>query len=189
MTRDQLYLGTKTYGENFSKFCEPIKQFLDLDNEAYYNINIDGEMTNIHSNDKWMEEYIAGENYLQDPHMVHPNNIHKGFCVLLVNNYNYQKYNDVILYGNANKSLFEYGFTYVLKTNVDFTAFCFTTNKSNYIINRLINETKVIELFIKNLDHQIKSLLQLPKLTQSKIDLAQLKGERFFNQKGIIFYD
>lgn len=185
MIQEQLYSGTKIYGEKFLEFCKPIKQFLDLDNEAYYNINMDGDMINIHSNYKWMEEYIAGEHYLEDLHMVHPSNIAKGFCMLLVKNYNYQKYNDVLLYAHKNENLFSYGFTYILKTNIDFSAFCFTTNKSNHIINKIINKTKLIELFIQQLDHKIKSLLQ--KLPQSKIALPELKGERFFNQKGIIF--
>lgn len=188
MIKDQLYWGTKTYGEKFLEFCETIKQFLDLDNVAYYDVNIDGGVINIHSSYKWMEGYIAGQHYLEDPHMVHPNNMHKGFCILLMNNnYNYQKYNDALLYDSKNKALFGYGFTCILKTKVGFTAFCFTTNKNNHIINKVINEIKVIKLFIQKLDNQIKSLLK--KQSQLKINLSKLKGERFFNQKGIIFSD
>ena len=188
MTANQLYLEAETYSNKFLELCDPIKQFLDLDNVAYYEVNSDGSATSIHSSYKWMEEYIAGEHYLEDPHMVHPSNMHKGFCIILVNNkYNYQKYNDLLLYDNKNKALFGYGFTYILKNKLGFTAFCFTTNKSNYIINRVINEIKTIKLFVQKLDNKVKELLK--NQPQLKINLSKLKGERFFNQKGIIFSD
>lgn len=186
MRKDRLYWGTENYGEKFLEFCQPIKQFLEIDNESYYNVNLDGNMINIHSNDKWIEGYIAGEHYLDDPHMVHPNNMHSGFCILMVNDtYKYQQYNDVLLYDRQNTPMFGYGFTYIVKTNFDFSAFCFTTNKNNYIINKIINENKLIELFVQKLDEQIKSLLE--NIKELKISLPQLKGERFLNQKGIVF--
>ena len=92
-----------------------------------------------------------------------------------------------MLYDNKNKALFGYGFTYILKNKLGFTAFCFTTNKSNYIINRVINEIKTIKLFVQRLDNKVKALLK--NQPQLKLNLSTLKGERFFNQKGIIFSD
>ena len=86
MTANQLYLEAETYSNKFLELCDPIKQFLDLDNVAYYEVNSDGSATSIHSSYKWMEEYIAGEHYLEDPHMVHPSNMHKGFCIIIIKN-------------------------------------------------------------------------------------------------------
>lgn len=181
---DELFYGTKMYHQPFSKLCEPLQQYLGTSNAAYFNVNADSSVTNIHSNYKWMENYIRGQHYDLDPHMVHPNNMTEGFALLCIDDtYRYQKYQDV-LENVANVSA--YGFTYVTKTDFDFTAWCFTTNQSSHkFINTLFNQSQIIKSLIQNLEKQLKSTFL--DLEDNKARLINLKGNLFFQQTGIVF--
>ena len=183
MTLDNLFNGTKMYQQQFVALCETLQQYLGASNAAYLNINQDSGAVYIHSNLKWLEGYIDGEHYKLDRHMVHPNNMGQGFCLLMLSNiYNYQTYNDALLYTAENK--FEYGFTYVIKTDTDFSAFSFTTDKHK-IINAPLNEGEIIKSFLQNINDQI--LTSFPKLEENRTNLVNLKGELFFQQSGIVF--
>ena len=183
---EELFYGTKMYHQQFSKLCQPLQKYLGTYNAVYSNVNIDSSMANIHSNYGWMEDYIKGQHYNLDPHMVHPNNMSEGFALLTINDaYKYQEYNDVILESVANK--LEYGFTYVTKTNVDFTAWSFTTNKNNHqFINILLNQPQTIKFFIQKLENQLKSIFT--DLQKNRVQLINLKGNLFFQQTGIVFH-
>src|SRR5262249_17163385 len=119
------------------------------------------------------------------PHMVHPDNMSPGFCVLLVRDgYHYQEYNDAIAYEAEDK--FNYGFTYVVKTDTDFTAFCFTICKSDrQFINVLLNQARIVQVLIEKLNNQLE--VSFPELHKNKVDLITLKGDPFFRQRGIVF--
>lgn len=187
MLVDDLFYGTKMHHKKFAELCEPIKRYLGITDVAYLNVNKDGSIVDIHSNHKWKKKYIEQHCYKIDPHMVHPDNMHAGFCMLMINDdYKYQEYNDVMLYETSHKFNFYYGFTYVTKTHSDFTALCFTTNKNNnQIINRLLNEAGIIKYFFKKLNNQV--ILSFPDLQQNKVDLLKIKGNLFYKQTGIVF--
>lgn len=182
---NELFYGTKTYHQQFTRFCEPIRQYLRIKDAAYFNVHKDGSAAVIHSNYKWMEGYIEGKYYNLDPHLVHPDNMLEGFCILIINdNYKYEEYSDEVLYESGNK--FDYGFTYVEKSNDSFTAFCSTLDKfNNKFINTLPNQAEMIKFLIQKLDHQVKA--SFLGLQQNKAQLINLKGELFFQQRGIVF--
>ncbi|HXH55597.1 MAG TPA: hypothetical protein VNK03_07650 [Gammaproteobacteria bacterium] len=185
MMSDELFYDTKMYHQQFAKLFEPLQQYLGTNNAAYFHVNTDSSVTNIHSNYKWMENYVRGQHYNSDPHMVHPDNMSEGFAILTIEDtYKYQEYNDTVIL-DAAENKFNYGFSYVTKTDLDFTAWCFTTNTNNHkFINILLNQPHIIKSFIQKIENQMK--LAFPELQQSKAKLIELKGDLFFRQIGIV---
>lgn len=183
LNENLLLYGTKTYHQQFSEVCDPLKQYLTINNATYLNINKDGELIYLHSDCAWMQSYIKGMHYKQDLHLVHPDNIGEGFCLLLIqDNYTYLPYNEVMLYEDQNK--FDHGFSYIIKTDADFTAFCFTADNGPKIINTLLNQSNIIKNFIQKLHLEV--ITSFKTLPENKSDLAALKGNLFFQQQGII---
>lgn len=184
---NELFHGTKTYYQKLAQLSEPIKQYLEVKDVTYFNVHRDGDLAIIHSNYEWMEGYIEGKYYNLDPHIVHPDNMLAGFCVLLIkNNYKYEHYSDVVLC--ESKDDFDYGFTYVEKGNDNFTAFCFTVDKNNHkFINTLFNQSEIIKFLIQKLDYQIRT--SFLELQQNKVQVINLKGDLFFQQRGIVFFE
>src|SRR5690349_3102354 len=106
---DELLYGTEKYHQTFIKLCEPLQQYLGTNKAAYFNVNVDSAIANIHSDYQWMKQYIAGQHYHLDPHMVHPDNMSEGFSLLSIDNtYKYQEYQDVL---DRRENVNDYGFT------------------------------------------------------------------------------
>ncbi len=180
---NELFYSTEKHHQAFLKLCEPVQQYLGTEKTAYFNINVDSTVANIHSDYEWMKRYVEEQHYHSDPHMVHPDNMSEGFSLLSIGDtYRYQEYQDVLEHV---ENIGDYGFTYVTKTDVDFTAWCFTTNKNSHkFINTLLNQSQTIKSLIQKLEKQLKSTF--PDLQKNKARLINLKGNLFFEQPGIV---
>lgn len=92
---NELLHGTKMYYKQFAQACEPVKQYLEIKDSAYFNVYKDGSLISIHSNYSWMKGYVEGKHYNLDPHIVHPDNISEGFSPFILNDrYQYAAYDD-----------------------------------------------------------------------------------------------
>jgi DNA-binding CsgD family transcriptional regulator len=118
--------------------------------------------------------------------MVHPNNIHNGFSC--DSSIDHKEFQDTLLYDAVVKFNWCNSFAYIEKTSSGgYFGFDFGTTKENYhIMNRLMNESKIVKKFIRQM-HKRLHLLIAKDLQENAMDFYELKGDVFYSQQGIVF--
>ena len=183
MLGDDLFYGTKKYHGKFTEFCEPLKQHLGITTAAYIRIGYDSKMELICSNCKWSERFIEKNYIMQDPGIVHPDNMDSGFA--FVSTSDDQEYKDTMLHEAVHEFNFYHSFCYVEKNDTNFTLFYFATGKENNgMINKIVNSSTLVKQLIGNVNKQI--ITEFKDLPDNKIDVFKLKGDVFSQQKGIV---
>ncbi len=185
MLTDEFFLGTKLYHKKFSELCKPIADYLGSTHAIYFNVDKNGRAFSICTHETWVERLLEEHYYKLDPLMVSPNNIHNGFS--FDNASNDQEFKDKLLYDAIIKWNWCNSFAYIEKTtDGGYFGFDFGTTKDNHkMINRLINESAVVKKLIRNINKQLIAIT--PHLQDNRMDFARLKGEAFYNQKGLVF--
>lgn len=186
MLSDDFFLGTKLYHKKLATLCKSLNRYLGVTHAIYVNIDKNGRLFSICTHPDWVERFLEEKYYLLDPLMVHPKNVHNGFSFDSASND--QDFKDTLLYDAVIKFDWCHSFAYMEKTiDGGYFAFDFGTTKENYkIINRLINEMQIVKKAIKGLHNRMKPLIN-HDLQENKMDFATLKGQEFYNQKGLVF--
>ncbi len=184
---DAFFLGTKLYQKKFSELCAPLANYLGATHAIYINIDKNGRAFSICTHAKWVERFLEEHYYQLDPLMVHPDNIHNGFS--FDNASEDEAFKNTMLYDAVVKFNWCNSFAYIEKmAHGGYFGFDFGTTKDNYqIVNRLINEARVIKTLIRNLNKQLVSITL--DLQENRMDFASLKGDVFHTQKGLVFHE
>jgi len=182
---DAFFLGTKLYQKKFSELCAPLANYLGATHAIYINIDKYGRAFSICTHETWVERFLEERYYQLDPLMVHPDNIHNGFS--FDNASEDEAFKSTMLYDAVVKFNWCNSFAYIEKmSNGGYFGFDFGTTKDNYyMVNRLINEARVIKNLIRNLNTQLMAITL--DLQEERMDFAALKGEVFYTQKGLVF--
>ncbi|HXH54322.1 MAG TPA: LuxR C-terminal-related transcriptional regulator [Gammaproteobacteria bacterium] len=187
MLEDDFFLGTKLYQKKFTELCKPITDYMGIVSAHYINVDKHGKALTIYSLDKWGERVLEKQYYKVETGMVHPDNINNGFA--LCNASDNEEYKNTLLYDGSVHSNWWHAFVHIEKRpdNSGYTGLGFATTKDNYKIhNILMNELSIIKNFIKSLDENLMSVIG-KDLEDHKMDLAAIKGDAFYSQKGVVF--
>ena len=186
MLADEFFLGTKLHHKKFVELCEPISKYLGTTHVIFVNVDKYGRMFSICSHPNWVERFLEEKYYNLDPLMVHPNNIHNGFS--FDNSSTEQEFKDVLLYDAVVNFNWCNSFAYIEKNpSGGYVGFDFGTTKNNYqVFNELINSTRIVKKFIRDLNSKLTALINTD-LQEKRMDFAQLKGDLFNTQQGLVF--
>lgn len=185
MLADDFFKNTALYHQQFIEICKPLKDYLGVTHAIYIYIDKQGHAFNICTHPTWVEKLLSEHYYKLDPLMVHPNNIHNGFS--FDSSSENEEFKDKLLYDAVIQFNWCHSFAYIEKIpQGGYFGIDFGTAKENHkICNRLMNETIVIKKMIRDLNRTL--LLMIPGLSENMIDFAALKGDIFYEQKGLVF--
>ena len=189
MLADEFFLGTKLHHKKFDELCQPILKYLGATYAIFINVDHNGMMFSTCTYPAWIERFLEEQYYKLDPFMVHPDNIHNGFC--FDNASDDQEFKDKFLYDCSVNFNLCHSFVYVEKksNNNGYFGFGFATTRDNYQMNsRLINEVQIVKKFIRLLNNNFMKIID-KDLKERSMDFRSLKGELFTSQRGIIFND
>lgn len=186
MLTDDFFLGTKLYNKKLMEFCRPIVKYLGVTQATYVNIDKNGKLFFINSNQKMIEDSIDTQNYKTTTMVVNPKNMHNGFA--FDNACLDENYKNSNLYTFITKFDWHNSFIYSEKNSAGgYFAFNFATTKENFVIsNRIVNESKIIRHFIRGINNKIISYFK-NGIQEASMDFAALRGDSFHTTKGRVF--
>ena len=180
---DKMALGSQKYHKALQYYLKPAQYRFGIDSLAYISITNDGKLINLHSNLAWLEHCIDKKYYIDDPHMLHPNNIDAGFA--LWSTYDNEKYTNGLLRDAIENYGLCHGFTYIEKSDDGYRVYAFATNMDNHLVHsRVLNDMENFRKYTTNLKHKISIIEQ--KLIKHQVDLPNLKGKAYYDQVGIL---
>ena len=178
----QLLTHTELYYKKLKSLCSPFEQLYGVDTVAFFYLS-DLNLINIHTHPEWMEYCMEKKYYLDDPHIVYPDNITDGF--ILSSQVESEPYSSKVHHDALNIFGMHNGVSYVRKIRGGYIALSFNSSKRNpSILSNIINDKTSVDRFSLYLEHEITSILT--KLSSKAIDIRELKGENLHNQQGII---
>lgn len=180
---DDMALGTRRYHKTLRKLCEPLQQYYGITEMGYVEIENDGRLINLHTHHSWLEHCLDKKYFIDDPHMVSPNNIGQGIAIW--STYKKDDYLNGMLKECVEIYGMSHGITFCKKTSKGYKLFGFGSPKENVDIhNKLINSMDCIKTFISYVDERIEPIRK--KLDDKKIDFQLLKGQEYHDQVSII---
>lgn len=185
MLTNEFFLGTKLYHQKLAELSKPLAHFLGITHVSYCKIDKNGRAFKINTYIEWEEHTVEEKYYIVNPCMVHPDT-HSDFSFDRASNE--AEYKDTPLYDVAVNFNCYHSFVYVEKTpDAGYYGFSFATTQDNdQINNRLMNENQIIKKSIQALNNKL-SLVNARDLQENKVDFAALKGDLFYQQKGLVF--
>jgi len=187
MLEDEFFLGTKLYHRRLSEIYRPLLHYLGATSVIFINIDKSGRMFSVCTCVEWTDKFLQESYYKLDPFMVHPDNIHNGFC--LDDSSDDQEFKDKFLYDCFVNFDICHSFVYIEKhpDHNGYFGVGLATTKDNYQMNsKLINESMLIKKFIRSLNHDFMQVIE-KDLKDNSVDFSALKGELFYTQKGLNF--
>lgn len=184
---DEMARGTRQYHMTIKKIIEPIEQYYGINNIIYIEITNDGRLINLMSHNRWMEHCLEKQYFIDDPHMVVPDNMGTGFAIWSTRwshyyqNEEYQKglYQDCRNFDLCN------GLTYAQRSAEGYRLYIFCAPQDNIHLNsKILSSIEHIKQFIDYFDSAIAPIRK--NLEDHRIDFASLKGEAYHHQRGII---
>jgi DNA-binding CsgD family transcriptional regulator len=183
---DTLFRGTAEYNQQFHKICQPIVDFLSLTGVAFIDIKHGVQLTNLHTNVKWMERCMEQHYYMNDPCMVSPDNVVGGFAFSA--SYQDTSYKDGMLKDAEENFDLCSNFSYIEKGKNSFQAFGFATSANNHaFIDKVFSNFRIIKRFIRYIQHELS--IKQAEIDKYTFDFASLKGNLFYQQPGILMAD
>lgn len=180
---DEMALGTRKYHSKVAKLCEPLKQYYGINVMGYIEINNEGRLINILTHRDWLEHCYENQYFVDDPHMVSPDNMGSGF--VLWSSYQKDYYLNGMLRDCVENFNICHGVTYVEKNDYGFKLYGFGTSKENFQIhNKILSNLDCLKKFIAYLDKQLEPIRQ--DLGDHRIDFSEVKGNQYYEQEGLI---
>lgn len=186
MLTDDFFHGTKLHHNKLMELCKPISKYLGITQAGYVYVDQHGGMYLINSNVEMMEDHLAQEGYKNATFIVNPNNMHSGFA--FDNACTDEKYKNINLYNYATKFGWHNSFIYAEKDNKGgYFAINFATTKENFgIVNRVVNEAKIIKKLVRDLQNKITKTFY-NDIHENKMNFALLRGDSFYTARGRVF--
>ncbi len=188
---EDILSGAKKYYEKINKIIDPVKSFFGINCIVYIEVTNDNNLINLTNNYSWLEHCIYNKYYMHDPQMVSPNNIGTGHIMWSTNwesHYDDEGYNNS-LFADAAFFGIEKGLTWIDKNQMGYKVYIFSSDSKNEKIHpKLYSNISLIKHFINYFDEEIKPIRQEYFLSR-KIDLVELKGEKYYSQRGMIIQE
>lgn len=175
--------GSKQFQKEIKQLVEPINLSLGTNHFGYVSLNKSGELINLHTNIAWLENCIDKAYYLHDPCMVHPNNIHPGYAFYFT--YDDQNFCNNMLKESIDEYDMAHEMIFVKHQNDKYEVFSLAAPKNHSkLYNMILNHPERIHQYFAHLVEGISSIKQ--KLIDRGINFAEIKGEKYHSQKGLI---
>lgn len=187
MLTNEFFMGTQLYQKKLVDLCKPMANYMGITHAIYVDIDKEGKMFTVCTHDKWMERIIEKRYYKLDPLMVHPSNIDNGFA--FDEGVQDLEFKNRLIKDAAEQCNWYHGFSYIEKDAAGgYCGINFGTREDNLqIINQVMNEPHKIKKYIRALKKNLSGIAS--DLKNKRIDLAALKGDAFYTQKGIVYHD
>ncbi len=180
---DDFHAGTRLYGKNVAEICQPMYQYFGINSAAVIEIDRNDRVFNIHTNHEWIDNCLEKEYYKDDPHIISPKNMGNGFT--LWSTREEQEYKAGILHDINHNFNMCHGVTYVQSNSYGYKVFAFSAEREHTgVHSKIISSLSLFRKFITYFDEKLNSIRM--NLNSRKVLAPELKGNLFYQQKGII---
>lgn len=180
---DSLVYGSHQYKQQLQKICEPFHRLFGSNHVGFVQINNDHSLLNLHTNTAWLDRCAEEKYYLQDPCMVHPENISSGQGFYFT--YEEDEFTNGILKDSIDNFNMAHELVFVNKNQNGYDVIAVTAPINNTIIyNQLLKYPQHLNKFLRYFRESIEPILQ--KIEGHKINLAELKGDLYHSQTAFI---